>query len=349
MCSPFGNGGRPPFWVVALLMCMTVAGCARPKGVLFEAFDPARVWPPPPEQARISLVGTIAGSGDLKAARSAGESFLAAVRGRRPPIPFSGPHAVAIGPGRLIAVADSTGGSVHVIDLGERTHVIVSGVEGSPFGAPVGVAWVGDGLFVTDAGRGDVIELDAGGRFRRRFGSDVLRRPVGITYVARREQLYVVDGGSHRLAVFDLDGRAVRTIGQPGSEPGSFNYPTHICCSGDKLLVADSGNFRVQLLDLEGRCVRTIGQKGDGAGDFALPKGVAFDSNGYIYVTDARFENVQLFDRDGRLLMAFGEEGHGPGQFSLPAGLAIGTDDRIWIADSGNRRLQVFQYIRTAP
>ena len=127
-----------------------------------------------------------------------------------------------------------------------------------------------------------------------------------------------------------------------------FNYPTHLCCTGDKLLVADSGNFRVQLLDLDGNCVNVFGQKGDGAGDFALPKGVAFDSEGHIYVVDTHFENVQVFNPQGQLLMAFGREGHELGRFWLPAGLAIDAQDRIWVADSGNHRLQVFEYIRTA-
>ncbi len=331
-----------------LMAVAGLAGCARPRGVLFSPIDPPRVWPPPPDKARIRLVGEISDSTHLKAARSSTEGFLAALRGPRPPIQFSSPHAVALGPGHLVAVADGAGAAVHVIDLLDRTHVVVFGFGDECLGAPVGVAWVENGLFVTDAQRGEVIEFNAQGQYRRRFGGPVLRRPVGLTYVAKRNQLYVVDGGAHCLAVFDLSGELVRTIGGPGVEPGSFNYPTHLCSAGDNLLVADSGNFRVQLLDLDGNCKRTIGQKGDGAGDFALPKGVALDSKGHIYVVDAHFENVQVFDAQGQLLMAFGEEGRDLGQFWLPAGLAIDADDRIWLADSGNRRLQVFQYIRTA-
>ena len=340
-------------WRRAALMTVLVAGatifgCARPQGILFEPIDPPRVWPMPPDTPRIRLIGAISGSGDLRAARSGMEGFLAALRGPRPPIRFSRPHGVAIHEPDLLAVADTAGGAVHVIDLEQRTHRIVSGWQGERFEVPIGVAWAGDRLFVTDAGRGEVIELDAEGRYHHRFGGKILRRPVGITYVPSRRQLYVVDGDAHCIVVFDLGGKFVRTIGRPGVEPGAFNYPTHLCCAGDKLLVADSGNFRVQLLDLDGRCVRTIGQKGNGAGDFALPKGVAFDREGHIYVVDAHFENIQVFNEQGRLLMAFGREGRGAGRFSLPAGLTIDARDRIWVADSGNRRLQVFAYLRTA-
>ena len=191
-------------------------------------------------------------------------------------------------------------------------------------------------------------ELDDQGGWLRRFGGDVLERPVGIAFSSARNELFVVDGGNHCLVVFRLDGTLLRKIGRRGGTPGEFNFPTHIYAVGDRILVADSGNFRVQLLDTDGRCLTTIGQKGNGAGDFSLPKGVALDRDGHIYVVDAQFENVQVFDETGRLLMAFGGEGDAPGQFALPAGLTFDDQDRIWVADSANRRLQVFAYVRTA-
>ena len=342
---------RPMRWIAlaaALMAGMVPIGCARPQGVLFAPLDRPRVWPPPPDEPHIRLIGAIFGSGDLKAARSGREGFLAAVRGARPPIRFSRPHAVAVREPDILAVADAGSGAVHVIDLARRTHLRVSGWGSERFAVPIGVAWAGDRLFVTDAKRGEVIELDASGRFHQRFGMAELRRPVGIAYVSQRNQLYVVDGDAHRVVVFSLDGAIVRTIGEPGVQPGSFNYPTHISCAGDKLLVADSGNFRVQLLDLDGRCLRTIGRKGNGAGDLALPKGVAFDRSGNIYVVDAHFENIQMFNAKGQLLMAFGEEGRDLGQFWLPAGLTIDGSNRIWVADSGNHRLQIFTPIKVA-
>ena len=111
------------------------------------------------------------------------------------------------------------------------------------------------------------------------------------------------------------------------------------------MVVSDTLNFRVQRFELDGAFVRSIGGKGNGAGDFSLPKGVAVDREGNLYVVDAHFENVQMFRADGRLLLAFGEEGVGRAQFSIPGGVAIDPDDRVWVADSRNGRLQVFQYL----
>jgi DNA-binding beta-propeller fold protein YncE len=291
-------------------------------------------------------VGTLGGSHDLKAAVTSGEAFRRALRGSRPPIKFSGPHAVAVGSGGLLAVSDSAGAAVHILDLEHRTHRRITGWDDQRFSTPLGVIWVGHRLFVTDAKRREVIELDVEGRCHGRFGADLLKRPVGIAFSAKRNKLYVVDGGAHTIQVFDLTGRSVASVGHQGTGPGEFNYPSHISCADNRLVVADSGSFRVQLLDLDGRHIRTIGRKGDAAGDFSLPKGVALNSEGHVYVVDAQFENIQIFDDQGRLLMAFGEEGAGPGQFWLPAGLAIDEQDRIWVADSGNQRIQVFAYMR---
>lgn len=343
---------RSPLFLVLHRVCFLLpavwfGGCAQQEGVLFPVLATPHVWPAAPERPRIKLIGTLATSADLRASVSSAEVFKAAFRGPRPSIGFSSPHGVAVRGSDTIAIADSAGGAVHIVNLVARTHIMVSGFVDVRFMTPVGVVWVGNRLFVTDAERHEVIELNPSGAFRRRFGENDLVRPVGIAFSAVAQSLFVVDGGAHDLAVFDLEGKLIRRIGRRGSAPGEFNFPTHVVCSSDRIVVADSGNFRVQLLSLDGDPIRVIGQKGNAAGDFSMPKGVAVDRDGHIYVADAHFENVQVFDDSGRLLMAFGREGRGAGRFSLPAGLAFDDQDRLWVADSGNRRLQVFAYLRS--
>ena len=343
-----GSHGRTMRLAACVVCAAATIGCARPQGVLFEAIDPPKLWPRPPETARIRLIGALSGSADLRAAVSGAEVFRTALRGPRPPINFLGPHGLAFHERGILAVADTSGATVHLLDLEARTHLRISGWGEERLVAPVGVAWVGDRLFVSDVQRGELIEFDVRGAYRGRFGGDDLHHPVGIAYLPTRNRLYVVDRSQHHVVVFRPDGTRIGTLGEYGSAPGQFNYPTHLSVRGDRLLVADSGNFRVQLLDLDGRCLKTIGQKGNGAGDFALPKGVAFDSEGHLYVVDSQFENVQIFDSEGRLLLAFGREGRDLGEFWLPTGIAIDDKDRIWIADGGNRRIQVFVYLRAS-
>lgn len=335
-------------FAIALVAQLATVGCARPAGELFPQTSPPRVWPPAPDTPRIRFLGALSGSDDLNAARSGSEAFASLLRGPLPPIRFSTPNAIAVSGSSLLAIADGGAAAVHIVDLTTREHTLVSGFGEERFETPVGVTWAGDRLFVTDARRHEVVELQATGEFVRRFGGTELTRPVGIAFVGTSGMLYVVDGGAHRIAVFDLGGVLRKTIGHRGENPGEFNYPSHLSVRGERMVVADSGNFRVQVLDLDGNTIRTIGKKGNGAGDFALPKGVAIDGAGRIFVVDAQFENVQVFDDAGRLLMAFGREGQSPGDFWLPAGLTIDAQDRIWVADSGNRRIQIFSQVRTS-
>lgn len=321
--------------------------CQQPAGELFPAITPTIEWPAGPGVARVRLIGTLSSSKDLAAEKPASEVFKEVLRGPRPPVDFTAPQGVDFHPDGLLAIADSSGASVHIIDLLQRTHVCTLGSQEYRFSTPVGVAWVERRLIVSDAAQHTLYELDVHGQLLRRLGEEALTRPVGLVFVPSARELYVVDGGDHDLKVFDLQGTLLRTLGGRGTGPGRFNFPTHIAYDGaDTLAVADSANFRVQLLGLDGQVKGIIGKKGDGAGDLSLPKGVAFDSDGHLYVVDAHFENFQIFDRSGRLLLAVGQEGTDLGEFSLPAGLAIDDRDRIWVADSANSRVQVFQYLK---
>jgi len=171
-----------------------------------------------------------------------------------------------------------------------------------------------------------------------------IQRPVAVHYDDAAEELYVVDVTAHNIKVLGRDGTLLRMIGGRGGEAGEFNYPTDIAAHDRSLWIADSGNRRVQAIDRKGNPVAAFGQAGDAPGDLALPKSIATDSVGHVFVVDGRFENVQVFDAEGRLLLFFGEEGTGPGEFWLPGGIFIESSGRIWVCDSYNRRVQVFQF-----
>ena len=99
-------------------------------------------------------------------------------------------------------------------------------------------------------------------------------------------------------------------------------------------------------LDPELRFISVFGQNGDGSGHFALPKGLAVDPDGHLYLSDARFDVVQVFDEDGRLLLIIGGHGTGQGEFWNPAGIAIDGLGQIAVADTGNQRVQLLRYQR---
>jgi hypothetical protein len=83
------------------------------------------------------------------------------------------------------------------------------------------------------------------------------------------------------------------------------------------------------------------GSQGSGDGEFDnVPRGVATDPYGNVYVTDTGNHRIQKFDRDGTLLSIWGSGGGGDAEFSSPHGVATDEDGNVYVTDSGNNRIQ---------
>lgn len=335
--------------LAGLMALSVVPACHRPMKPVFSPPPTPLVWPAGPAPARIRYVGQLKSSADLKPPSKTFQSLTDFFVGKKEAQELFGPRAVAVSrDGRFVWVADPGGRCLHSFDIIGREYRKITNVGGRPLFAPVALAAVEDGgLLVCDSEGVAIHRLDiATGAFREslRLPEDV-QRPVALCHNDQRDELFVVDILDHNIKVLDRNSRLLRSMGTRGNAPGEFNFPSDIACTGSTLWIADTGNHRVQGLTLDGTPVRSFGQAGDAPGDLAMPKGVALDSDGHLYVVDARFENVQIFSPEGELLLYFGEEGTGPGAFWLPAGIFVDNDDRIWICDMYNRRVQVFDYI----
>ena len=77
-------------------------------------------------------------------------------------------------------------------------------------------------------------------------------------------------------------------------------------------------------------------------GDFDLPKSIAIDTDGNVYVADRGNNRIQKFDGDGNLLTKWGSHGKKDGEFSSPTSIAVDTDGNVYVADGGNNRIQKF-------
>ena len=69
--------------------------------------------------------------------------------------------------------------------------------------------------------------------------------------------------------------------------------------------------------------------------------GVAADSTGNIYVTDAMDYSLKKFDSSGQLVKRVGRKGQGPGEFSAPRLLAA-SGGRLFATDQGVPGIQMF-------
>jgi DNA-binding beta-propeller fold protein YncE len=332
---------------VALVVMLICTGCGSPRGELFPALEHPLVWPEPPEAARIRYVGMISSETDLKKEVSWMQGVGKLIFGKKKPSALVNPYAVAVDRRGTLLVADTGTASVHLFDLKTRNYrQLVNLLEEEELRMPVALTLAEGKIYVVDSMLHKVCVFDKKGKFLFSFGAERLKRPSGITYWPDGQLLYVVDTAQHLVNVFTKEGKFLHQIGSRGSEPGLFNFPTHLWTDeSGRLYVSDTLNYRIQVFTSEGKFLRMFGQQGDRPGNFAHPCGIATDSFGHIYVTDRQFENIQVFDSQGRILMALGEEGAGPGRFWLPGGICIDHNNRIYVADSFNQRTQVFELL----
>lgn len=82
--------------------------------------------------------------------------------------------------------------------------------------------------------------------------------------------------------------------------------------------------------------------------DFGYVSGLEFDSQGRIFVSDAKETNVRVFSNAGTLLFTMGRKGAGPGEYYTPQNIAMASDGLLWVEDGGNRRFTVMNPIPPA-
>ncbi len=243
------------------------------------------------------------------------------------------------GNGKIIKAFNGVG---EITQFKNNKHIRFPSIVGSCF-------LPGHDILFTDSKLNKVFRFTPGNNILQVLNDTLmLDKPTGIAYSAVNKEIWVVETGAHRIAVFNEKGGLIKYIGHRGKGPGEFNFPTFIWI--DKLgiiYVCDTLNFRIQVFDKTGKLLSVFGEAGDALGDFARPKGIATDSYGNIYIADALFHNIQVFDKAGRLLSVFGSHGRDNEEFWMPVGLYIDNNDFIYVADSYNSRIQVFQLVVT--
>lgn len=162
-----------------------------------------------------------------------------------------------------------------------------------------------------------------------------------------------------------LAGRAESGHADGPGVDAKFGFPRGVAIdAAGAIFVADSGNSVIRKVDAAGRVTTIAGAPGscghrDGSRDVALlchPAGLAFDSQGRLYVSDDWSDTIRRIDSDGNVV-TIGGLAFSPGfsegsasRFIMPGDLAFDADDNLYVADVGNsvvRRLSPSGFVST--
>ncbi len=183
-----------------------------------------------------------------------------------------------------------------------------------------------------------------------------LAYPFGVG-VDGGDNLWVAEIFGARAVQYDTsDGSPITWLGTAGLigevDNTHFYSVADVTTDGDgDVWVADPNPARVVEYEYDGLSYNYLGQlgatwnSGTDENHFDSPQSVAFDSDGYIYVSDAGNHRIQIFDNTGAYygtIGTTGSPGTGIGEFNSPRHITIDDYDYMYVADAGNHRVQIY-------
>ena len=157
--------------------------------------------------------------------------------------------------------------------------------------------------------------------------------PAGVA-ASPSGELYVCDTGNHLLRKIGTDGLVSTVMGLPGGT--RLSSPTGIAIDAQgNVFVCDTGNQRILVLRTNGTVDTFAGLRGArGASDardpvdarFNLPRGLAFDAQGALYVADFRGDTIRRIDSKGVSTIVTAAGG--------PTAVAVAADGTVYYVAS---------------
>jgi DNA-binding beta-propeller fold protein YncE len=269
-------------------------------------------------------------------------------------------------------LALDSGGNVYVADTGNdriaklspdgewlaqwgklnRDGTTSSGSDPGEFTWPSSVAVDADGnIYVAEELNDRIQKLSPSGEplglwGRKGYGPGEYAFLQAVT-VDDQGNVYGVDGMVGRVQKHTPDGRVVAQWGSNLDASSPFHPNGLAIDSRGMLYVADGteeeqfrDSARIQVFSPEGEQLAVFGRAGEAPGRFSIPRAVAVDDQGYIYVADTGNHRVQKLSPSGEVVARWGEQGRAPGQFGAPSGIAVDHEGNVYVADSGNYRVQ---------
>jgi mucin-19 len=276
-----------------------------------------------------------------------------------------------IADGNRIRILDVTTGAVGTFAGGSAAGRDDSSLEASRFNGAQGLAVNAAGeVFVADTGNStlrrilpliDSVETFAGSASAGSddgSGSAALFRNPGAAALDFAGNLYVADAGNHTIRKVTVSGVVTTLAGAPGESgcldgPGAearLSGPRGVALdAGGNLYVADSGNHLIRVISPAGNVSTYAGTAGlrgslDGTREsarFAMPRGLAVDASGNLYVADTFNFCVRKITRTGLVSTLAGSPGAagtadgsgGAARFASPVALALDAAGNVYVAD----------------
>ena len=205
---------------------------------------------------------------------------------------------------------------------------------------PMGIAIDSSGnVYVADQVHQRIAKFTSDGILIQDWASQVNPTDIAIDSL---NNIYVTEMFDNRIAKFTSDGTFIE------------RWNTSPLCRGitvdssDNIWVTSANNgdtnYLVQKFSSDGTLLTQWNSAGNDGVNIPTFNGygIAFDSEGKLFVVDTFNHRVQKYETDGTLITQFGISGTGDGEFNSPHDLAIDSQDKIFVSDTFNHRIQVF-------
>lgn len=251
-----------------------------------------------------------------------------------------GPIGVAVDDAGGLHVSEGGNDRLQSFDAeGESVAVWAEGI-----GRPMHIAFDGDGRLLVPAYREDrILVFDESNERVDSFGGDWVDGPAGIA--AGPDGGYVVaDFYNHAVHIVGADGAVDKTVGEKGTGPGEFTYPTDVEVTPEgEIWVADAYAHRIQILAPDGTPRRTVGRKGtEKPGRFHVATGIDRGPDGHLYVADFKNDRIQILEPSGEVLAVLDGSGQGNSSMRRPTDVTA-TAVRLYVVDHGNHQVDVYR------
>ncbi len=189
----------------------------------------------------------------------------------------------------------------------------------------------------TGCRRGDVADSRVEGVFGHvGLGDGDFSYPRAVA--TEKDGHVIVVDKSGRLQRFTQDGKHVMTWHMPDTQNGK---PVGLSVHPDgRIFVADTHYHRVIVFAPDGTQLASFGELGSGDGQFHLPTDVAFDAQGFVYVSEYNSnDRITKWTPALTFVRAIGDKPIEGKRMRRPAGIAIDAEQTIWVADACNHRV----------